>query len=138
MNLAAEIKKLNFPTDKYILVSGGALGIRGIRETGDIDLVVSPDLFEQCKEAGWQVYPRPNPKDEPGLEKGSVQIFLDVNARGGKFHPTFAELKANQEIIDGIPVCNLQDVIRFKEEYGREKDLKDIELISEYLMRNSS
>lgn len=43
------IKSLNFPKDEYVVGSGAAMAVRGLRETRDIDMVVSPILFETCK-----------------------------------------------------------------------------------------
>ena len=43
----------------------------------------------------------------------------------------------NSEIIDGVPFMSLNDLMELKRAMGREKDLKDIELIIEYLKRKT-
>lgn len=129
MNLFDEIKKLNFSIGEYVVVGGAAMMAHGLKETSDIDIVVIPDLFERCKQRGWEGHVRPN--GEPGLAKNIYEIYLDVNC--GNFNPTFSELNDRAEHIEGIPFCNLKDVLRFKREYNREKDRKDIELIERYL-----
>jgi hypothetical protein len=48
MNIVEEMKKLKFPQGQYVIVGSGPLVVRGIRETNDIDIVVSPKLFEKC------------------------------------------------------------------------------------------
>ncbi len=129
MDLFGEIKKLHFPINKYVVVGGAAMATRHIKETYDIDIVVTPDLFDYCKQEGWQEHLRPN--GEPGLQKGITEIYLDVNS--GNFNPSFEELRNRAQIIDEIPFCSLDDVRRFKKEYNRDKDIEDINLIDSYL-----
>jgi hypothetical protein len=43
----------------------------------------------------------------------------------------------NAEIIDGLPYVNLQDTILWKTQQNRGKDLRDIELINNYLKNKS-
>jgi hypothetical protein len=128
MNIFEEIQKLNFAADSYVVVGGAALAARGIKETADIDIVSSPELFEFCKQNAWKEHLRPNGKR--GLSRGIVEIYLDVNC--GNFNPSFQELRNRAEMMNGIPFCNLQDVISFKREYGRAKDFQDIKLIQTY------
>jgi len=129
MNIFEEIKKLDFSNDKYVVVGGAAMVARNIKETGDIDIVVTPDLFEYCKQNGWKEHLKPN--GEPGLKQGIMEVYLDVNC--GNFNPSFEELRNRVEIIEDIPFCSLEDVMKFKIEYNREKDIKDIELIKDYI-----
>jgi hypothetical protein len=131
INIFNEVKQLNFPIDQYLVVGGGAMMARGIKETFDIDLVALPELFKKCQEMGWKEHLRPN--GEPGFENGIFEIYLDVNC--DKFNPTFSELYERAEIINGVPFCSLSDVIKFKQVYNREKDIKDIKLVEEYLLK---
>ena len=39
-------------------------------------------------------------------------------------------------IIDGVPFLNIEEIIKFKTAMGREKDLKDIELLKKYVEGN--
>jgi hypothetical protein len=75
MNLFDEIKKLNFPNDKYVVVGGAAMAARGIKETGDIDIVVMPDLFDRCKLEGWGGIAQ-DPIVSLGCEKESWKFIL--------------------------------------------------------------
>ena len=49
MNLIDEIKKLNFQSDDFIIVGSGPMVIRGLKELNDIDIIVSRELFDECK-----------------------------------------------------------------------------------------
>jgi hypothetical protein len=51
--LLEELKKLNFPKDKYAVFGSGPLAIRNIRETFDLDVIVKQDLFNEL----WDKYP---------------------------------------------------------------------------------
>lgn len=130
VNIFQELKKLNLPTDQYIVVGSGLLAARGIRETRDLDLVLSPELFQQYQQRGWKEKMRPNGK--PSLTKGKVELYLDVNA--GDFNPTFEELKSREQIIQGFPFISLRDLLKFKQAYNRPKDLQDIETIKSLLV----
>ena len=46
------------------------------------------------------------------------------------------EVIERAEIFHGFKFIRLDDLIRWKEKFGREKDLKDLELIKEYLKTN--
>jgi hypothetical protein len=132
MNIFEEIHNLNFSAESYVVIGGAAMAARSIKETNDIDIVVTPDVFEFCKQNGWEYHSRPNGK--PGLSKGVVELYLDVNC--GKFNPSFQELRSRAEIINGVPICSLEDLLSFKTEYARQKDIQDIELIESYLQNH--
>ena len=43
----AEVRALKLPLDQYAITSSGPLGIRGVRQIGDIDLVLSDGLWSE-------------------------------------------------------------------------------------------
>ncbi|MCL5006743.1 MAG: hypothetical protein M1153_01150 [Patescibacteria group bacterium] len=132
MSIFTKIKELNFPPDQYIVFGGAAIAARGIRETKDADILVTQELLDECSQDNqWQTHPRLDPNEPAGLDNGIIEIYSTI---GGGFSTNFKELRANADIIDDIPFCSLEDVIRIKEAYGREKDLKDVELIKQYLL----
>ena len=137
MDIVAEIKKLNLPPGKYVVVGSGPMAVRGLREAHDIDIVVMPDIFEQYKAAGWEVVPwtYEDHKGQMYLRKGVFELYLDVNC--GDFWPTTTDLINRAEIIEGIPFTNLNDTISFKKAYGREKHLKDVAVIENYLNKST-
>jgi len=45
--LLEELKKLNFPKDKYAVFGSGPLAIRNIREAHDLDVIVTHDFFQE-------------------------------------------------------------------------------------------
>ena len=42
----APLKELNLPIDQYVVTASGPLGIRNLREIGDIDIIVTPKLWD--------------------------------------------------------------------------------------------
>lgn len=138
MDIFNQIKKLNFPSGQYIVAGSGILAAKGIRETKDLDMVVTPELFEKCRSEGWEVLPWTK-EDIPGkdwLRKGDVEVYIQISRKTGGI--SAKELLKDAEIIEDIPFISLENLIDFKQEYGRPKDFEDIEIIKNYLRNNPS
>ena len=123
MNRTEMLEKLEaFPFDRgdYWLVAGGAMLLYGIRlETADIDLGCCRGMADRLEEEGW-LYQR-----------------MDDGRRWFKYGDTI-ELSEDWMAgyvteYDGWQVITPEGLILQKEELGREKDLRDIELIRKYL-----
>lgn len=134
MNIFEKVKLLNLPIGEYVIVGGGVLKAHGIRETQDIDIVVTPGLFEEIKkEEGWREDAK---HGGPRLRKDIYEVYLDVNC--DSYQPTTDELIERSEVINGIPCISLNDLLLFKKGYGRPKDKPDIQLIEEALSNTGS
>ena len=72
----AELQALKLTSGQYVAVGGAAFAIRDIRYTEDIDLVVTPQLFDVMAR-GWQ--PKARPSGKPGLKFARAEAYLDVN-----------------------------------------------------------
>lgn len=129
MNIFGEVRALNLPLGKYLVVGSGILAALGIRESKDIDLLVSEDIYEKYEKLGWKK--KQVDTDRFGLTNGHVELFKDF--RCGKYCPDPKQMIDNPTIIEDIPFLPLEELAKFKKELGREKDLKDLELIEEYL-----
>jgi len=126
----AELLALALPGAEYVVVGGAVLALLGIRDTEDIDLVVSERLFADLQDRGWRVKTRPNGK--PGLKHGRTEAYLDVNCES--FERSSSWLFENaQEVRSGFPVVDLETLAQFKAGYGRPKDLQDLVLIRRHL-----
>lgn len=125
------LNQWNFDKKDYMLVAAAALVFYGIKETtNDIDMSVSDELYEKlitdykanyvgCDIKGYKLY----------RIDGDIEDELDF----GKTFFNFEE----KEIIDGIQVQTLENIIKFKKIMNREKDLKDIKLIEDYIKNNN-
>jgi len=129
MNIIQKIKELNLPNDQYVVIGSGTMSALGIREANDIDMSVTEELFDKLKETGeWKELEK---YGRPFLEK---DVF-DINKSLGweKYSTTIQEANKSALFIEDIPFMNLDELIKFKDAMGREKDLKDIALIKEYI-----
>ena len=114
------LQKLALPAEEYVILSGGSLLMRGLREhTSDLDLSASRKLaadlhLYQC------------PKDEAGLYMPfeNVQMMDDMET----FH---------FDVIDGYQCESLEDILRQKRQWNRPKDQKDIAVIEAFLHKES-
>lgn len=129
-NLFNQLMELNLPEGKYAIFGSGPLAVREIRENRDLDLIVTEELFnEYLNNSNWEL---------KRLEDGNE--YLKNNNFEIEFYKNWApgdwdvkKLIKEAEIINGLPFVKLEEVLRWKKIKGREKDLKDIELIKNYL-----
>ena len=109
------VRDLNLPVGQYAITSSGPIGVREIREIGDIDLVVDDDLWNELAFA----YPI---IQEQGVTK--IRISPDIEVLGEcSFYapreagqPSVAEQIAQADIIDDLPFVSLRHVLYFKRE----------------------
>lgn len=129
------IRELNLPIGEYAITGSGALGIRYLREINDIDIIVTLGLWNTLvKKYGMTNENDVNKVVFPGevVEAfcGDISFYADkkdVNA------PSLAERIEKAEMIDGLPFESLEHVLYYKRKMSREKDLKDISIISKIM-----
>lgn len=118
--LLQRLEELDFPKEDYWLITGGAMVLYGIREqTGDIDLGCTKRFSEVLQAQGCPVKIMPD-----GTRR--IEFAEDVELFENWLHDRV-------ERLDGVPVISLQGIIAMKRQLGREKDLRDIELIEKYM-----
>ena len=130
------LREYQLPTSEYAIIGSGPLGIRNLKAIGDIDIIVSPELWTTLAEKYGVV-------DENGVRKivfsgGVIEAFtegsfysapIDIDA------PTMASRIKDAEVIDNLPFDSIENVLYYKHKQAREKDLKDI-LVIEQWMKN--
>lgn len=119
MKFLDEIKNLNLPEKQYAIFGSGPIGIRNLREVNDIDLIVKENLWNELAKK----YPVKSGKES--IQIGNIEIFRS-------WSPWFEDINPlidTAEIIKGFPFVRLAYLIKWKKSMGREKDLKDLELI---------
>jgi hypothetical protein len=131
--LIKKVRNLNFPQSEYAVFGSGPLAAHGIRETRDIDLVVIPSLYQKLKNDGWEE--KEWPSGRKYLVKDEFEVIDDWDY--ATYHPDLKQIIKEAEIIDEVPFIKLEEVLEWKQSFGREKDLKDIQLIDNYLKNNS-
>lgn len=126
MKKAEMIEKLKaFPYDpaEYWVITGGAMVLYGIREeSSDIDLGCTAGLANRLEQEGYlyKVTDDGNRWFKLGTD---IEVFENW-------------LFDTVDHVDGIPVISVQGLIEMKKDLGREKDLRDIALINDFLARS--
>jgi len=123
------MKGLDLPAGGYIVFGSCPLAMAGIRESGDIDMLVSPEVLEMLKQAGWRQINK-GPDDKPYV-KGDFEAHS--NWKFSSYSPTLEHLLASADVVDGIPFASLAEVRKWKVASGRPKDIADVQLIDDYL-----
>lgn len=127
-DIVSKVKSLNLPKGSYVVYGAAPLAAVGLRETNDIDLLVSGEIFKQLKERGWKMInkgPNDTPLTREVFEAHDTWSFSAYN-------PTLEDLLKNSFEVDGVPFASLGDVRKWKTATGRQKDLDDIKLIDSY------
>ncbi|MGD1003690.1 MAG: hypothetical protein ABR884_03920 [Minisyncoccia bacterium] len=140
MNISDRVKVLGLPADKYVVV-GGAMEAFGIRPANDLDIVVTEDLFNELQQKGWKLCECDKCRAEWKLGstdrilKGDGVDILSEFSCGELYHKDTDELIKNAAVIDGVAFVQLEELLKWKKAAAREKDLKDIVLIEEFLAK---
>ena len=125
-----ELKKLDLPKDEFAIYGTAPLAIRGLKgKIDDIDIVVKKRLWDELK----LKYPV-NIKDFENEKRefiviGNIEICYSMVA----FTINSEKVIDRADIINGYRFVNLEDTKFWKSYLSREKDLKDIELIDNFL-----
>ena len=119
-----KLKQYNLDVKRYIIISGTAMVLYGIKEdTPDIDISITEDYEEELLENYLAVLEHTNPN---GTHAYIINDELNFGIR------YYSE---NKNFIDGLPVQKIEDILSLKQMLNREKDQKDIRLIKEYIKK---
>ncbi|MDF2892234.1 MAG: hypothetical protein K0R80_2601 [Clostridia bacterium] len=119
VDILQKLKNLKLPKDQYCVMTGAALVLHGVKETTrDIDIGCSERLFDLLLQQGYQL------KQLKSFEGIIIDDCIEI----------FRNWQAEKIVyIEDTPVADICCIMRYKQNLAREKDLKDIELIHEYL-----
>lgn len=120
--ITALLREAAFDAEDYWVVAGAAMVLYGIKDTTrDLDLGCTSQLADKLEENGYAT---------ELLCDGSRRIVFSDTIE------LFENWIEDQVILlDGLPVVSVDGMILMKEKLGREKDLKDISLIKEHLLK---
>lgn len=119
-NIVKIINDLDLPLNEYWITSGSALVMHGVKETAtDIDLGCTRKLWEDFLQKGYTYR----------IEKDNSKI-IEVN----EYVEIIKEYYVDEiEFVEGLPTGSLESIKKQKSKLGREKDIRDIKLIDEYI-----
>jgi hypothetical protein len=126
------VKDLDLPMGKYAVAGSCCLEIRGIRKANDIDIVAFPELRIMIIQKGG--FLNNHPEKPESLFRDNFEIGFDWDF--GIYSRPVEDVIKEAEIIQGIPFVPLEEILRLKRALRREKDVRDIKLIEEYLKKN--
>ncbi len=126
-----EVRALNLPIGRYAITSSGPLGIRDIRQIGDIDLIVDDGLWEILSARFGTVTEDDVAKIRIGedIEILGAGSFLTTKLDG----PTVDVQLAASEVHDGLSFVSLEHILWFKEHMMRDKHQADIAVLKRLL-----
>ncbi|TSC89985.1 MAG: hypothetical protein G01um10145_416 [Microgenomates group bacterium Gr01-1014_5] len=128
--LVKQLKELNLPEDQHVVVGSGALAARGMREANDFDVLVTKQLWDRLA-SNYKV--EITPEGIENINLGDIQILGKGSVFSDENIADLQTLIQTAEAVEGVCFINLPYLKKFKQKLGREKDLKDIELIDRYL-----
>lgn len=116
------------PPEEYVVIGSGLLDAYGLRESSDVDIAVSPRLFDELRQQPGFVEKERD--GAPYLERDPLEVWL-----GWMKDISFNDLKKTAVVVEGVQFANPKIIIKRKQERGLPKDVADIQMLQEYLHR---
>ena len=130
MDIFDDLKRLGLPEGNFLITGSGPLGIKGIRQINDVDIVVTGQLWDNLESKYGIII-------QDGVKKISIPgTSIEVLGEGSAYFGDEEDIRSRikqAENIDGMPFERREKVISIKRQLGRKKDLVDTELIEEFL-----
>nr|AIA13127.1 Unknown Function [uncultured bacterium] len=127
--IVAAVKSLGLPQESYVVFGSCPMALANLREAGDIDLLVTPEVFEQLGARGWVMMHKG--KDDNPLTKDIFEAHQHWNF--SSYRPTLKHLQKTATMYHSVPFAALSEVRKWKAASGRPKDLVDVAMIDTYL-----
>ena len=133
---ADKVKALNLPLDQIIVIGSGILDQLGIRPASDIDLAASSDLMKKLSEesSDWSKKFGYNQRFYFVKDDGSAEVWDGWDFDGQAV--SYDNLLDYAVEYDGVRFVDLEFLRKWKSWRGREKDVRDVELIDEWRANN--
>lgn len=128
-----QVRGLHLPLGSYALFGSGPLGVRGLREMNDADIIVTREVFDTLRSSlDWTYECKANGSE--CLHRGDVEMFYGWAP--GEWN--VKKLITEAEIIEGLPFVKLEEVKHWKQMRNSKKDKMDLELIATYESKEKS
>lgn len=121
------VQRLALPAHEYVVIGGGVMEALGLRDTNDVDIVVSSELYSAYTSKGWKEYIQDDGKhilSHHGYQLMETYVGKKLN---DLFPRSFEK--------DGVRFMSVEDLIACKRKIGRQKDIDDIKLLNEHLAK---
>lgn len=125
------VKALKLPADQAIVVGGGVMEMLNLRDTTNVDIVVSDSLFTTYQnEPDWSEFTLSTGK--------TILTHEGINLMRNWIGRSYASLKRNATMQHGVQFMSVRDLILCKQHLGRQKDLSDIQMLQAYQRRTKN
>ena len=124
------VKHLELPKDEYVVVGGAVMEVFNLRDSNDIDVVVSNNLYATyADKPEWHAYP---------LATGKMVLTKDgINLMRSWMGNTLGMIKRRDTFEkDAVTFMGAKQLIASKVKLGRRKDQSDIALLRALQSRN--
>ncbi|HEX6976863.1 MAG TPA: hypothetical protein VF185_00700 [Patescibacteria group bacterium] len=129
--LLEELDKLGIPKDKMAITSSGPLGIRNLREINDLDIIVLPEVWSDLVKK----YDVTKEDNFESIYIGNVQVLGEGSWFTDPKLGSVEEDIKNADVINGYRYVKLDKILKIKRLKDREKDIKDVKIIEEYMKK---
>lgn len=124
------IKRLDLPKNSYVVIGGAVLEALNLRQTHDVDIIVSDEVYRRFRDKErWQEYVQDNGK--------KILSHNGYNLMHTWMSKNLKRLQKTQQMIEGIPMMSIDELIDAKRRLGRRKDTEDIVLLTEHQARHT-
>lgn len=124
------LEKNNLDKEKYVIISGAAMVLNGIKEeTNDIDIVVDPDYEKKLLETKKCQLEKEIIDDSKIYKAYMIDDIINFSTH------YFNEYK--YETKDGFHIQTAEEILKLKNRLNREKDKTDIKALKEYINKKN-
>src|SRR3989344_7221646 len=117
--IVSKVKTLNLPENSYVVFGSCPMALAGLRESNDIDMLVSKTVFDMLKKSGWQEIEK-DPEDTV-LSYDVFEVKDKWSFRS--YDPILEDLLSTATVVDGTPFASLEEVRKWKAGSTRPKDI---------------
>ncbi|MFW9871666.1 MAG: hypothetical protein ACFFG0_01100 [Candidatus Thorarchaeota archaeon] len=126
-----KFRRLPYPKNKMLIVSSGTLALLGLRKNKDLDIWVTKDLINKISK---------NSSYRKEIREGQTYYItkdgnIELSDKLYNIKDKVEEQIKRSITIYGIHFQSPEDIIDFKKGIGREKDLRDVKLLEDYLKK---
>lgn len=125
------VKALKLPLDELIVIGSGVMDALNLRQSNDIDLVVTDRLFNELETSGWKKERR---HGEDMLLQDDTEVWLTWGIEDSSEH--FDQLRRQSVTINGVVFSSPLYVMKWKMAMKRPKDIEDVQLLKRYIHYN--
>ncbi len=139
MNFKEKLKKFNFTPNNSIVIGSGILNKLKIRESNDIDIVTTEEKYNKIKEKEELTEKKTHGRKILTDDVFEIGTSWETNNKKWKLK----DLKKKSTIIKGIRYISIDFLLKVKNSWikngeAREKDIKDVKLIKQYIKNKNA